>query len=227
MHEDLGIVIVAGGSARRFGSDKLLCELGGMPLFLHSIRTFAPLTTPGNLVTVVPAAELEYYQDLRRRFLPEIQVVFTAGGSCRTHSVRAGLAALRLERGFAAIHDAARPLAKAALLEELLREARRCGGAIPGKPVTDTLKRAGSDGLITATVDRDGLWRVETPQVFDLSRLREAFRRHPEAEMTDDAGVMALAGFPCRMVHNPDENLKITYPDDLPLLERLLAESGS
>ena len=108
-----------------------------------------------------------------------------------------------------------------------LAVARRCGGAIPGKPVTDTVKRAGADGAVAGTVEREGLWRVETPQVFDLVRLRQAYSSHPDAETTDDAGMMELAGYSCRMVHNPRENRKITYPGDLSLLKLLIGESGS
>ena len=227
MYEDLGVVIVAGGSARRFGGDKLLCELDGMPLFLHSVRAFAPLAAPGCLVVVAPAAGVEHYRELCRRFLPEVEAVFAAGGETRPRSVRSGLDALRLERGFVAVHDAARPLADGPLLEELLAVARRCGGAIPGKPVTDPLKRAGADGAVAGTVEREGLWRVETPQVFDLVRLRQAYSSHPDAETTDDAGMMELAGYSCRMVHNPRENRKITYPGDLSLLKLLIGESGS
>ena len=89
------------------------------------------------------------------------------------------------------------------------------------------MKRAGADGAVAGTVEREGLWRVETPQVFDLVRLRRAYSSHPDAETTDDAGMMELAGYSCRMVHNPRENRKITYPGDLSLLKLLIGESGS
>ena len=130
-----------------------------------------------------------------------------------------------MTRGVVAVHDAARPLASAALLETLADEARRTGGAIPGKPVTDTLKRSDASGLVAETVDRTGLWRVETPQVFDLALLRAAYARFPDCDFTDDAGVMAAAGDPCRILLNPDDNLKITYPGDLELLAARVAEA--
>jgi len=226
MAADLAVVIVAGGSARRFGGgNKLLLELAGLPLFLHSVKTFLPLTAPGCLVVVHPADAGAEFRAAAERFLPEAPIIWTAGGVCRCASVRAGLAALPLERGIVAVHDAARPLASAALLEALVEEARRTGGAIPGKPVADTLKRSDASGLIAGTVDRSGLWRVETPQVFDLALLRAAYARFPEGDFTDDAGVMAAAGYACRIVHNPDDNLKITYPGDLELLARRIQET--
>lgn len=226
MAADLAVVIVAGGSARRFGGgNKLLRDLAGLPLFLHSVRTFLPLTAPGCLVVVHPADAGAEFRAAAERFLPEAPITWTAGGAYRCASVRAGLAALPLERGIVAIHDAARPLASAALLETLAEEARRTGGAIPGKPVTDTLKRSDASGLIAETVDRSGLWRVETPQVFDLALLRAAYARFPEGDFTDDAGVMAAAGYACRVVHNPDDNFKITYPGDLEQLARRIREA--
>ncbi len=226
MAADLAVVIVAGGSARRFGGgNKLLLELAGLPLFLHSVKTFLPLTAPGCLVVVHPADAGAEFRAAAEQFLPEAPIAWTAGGAYRCASVRAGLAALPLDRGIVAIHDAARPLASAALLETLADEARRTGGAIPGKPVTDTLKRSDASGLITETVDRSGLWRVETPQVFDLALLRAAYACFPDGDFTDDAGMMAAAGYACRIVRNSDDNLKITYPGDLELLSRRIREA--
>ncbi len=223
--DDLAVVIVAGGSARRFGDNKLLLELDGLPLFLHSVKNFLPLAAPGCLVVVHPQDGGEPFRAAAARCLPEAPIVWAAGGAFRCASVCAGLNAIPLTRGVVAIHDAARPLASAALLEALAEEARHTDGAIPGKPVTDTLKRSDEFGLVAETVERAGLWRVETPQVFQLERLRAAYARFPEQDFTDDAGVMAAAGFSCRILHHPDENLKITYPGDLDALERRISEA--
>ncbi|WP_418393307.1 IspD/TarI family cytidylyltransferase [Victivallis lenta] len=218
--DDLAVVIVAGGSARRFGGNKLLLELDGLPLFLHCVRRFLPAAAPGCLVVVHPRGGGDEFRLAAERFLPDAPIVWTAGGAFRCASVQAGLAAIPLREGIVAIHDAARPMASVSLLETLAEEARRSGGAIPGKPVTDTLKRSDGGGMIAGTVSREGLWRVETPQVFDLSRLRAAYAANPEVDFTDDAGVMEAAGFPCRVVHNPEENIKVTYPGDMALLNR-------
>lgn len=221
--DNLAVVIVAGGSARRFGCNKLLLELDGLPIFLHSVKRFLPVAAPGCLVVVHPSNAEEPFRRLAERFLPGAPIVWAEGGAFRCASVQAGLAALPQREGMVAIHDAARPLASLSLLNTLLDEARKTGGAIPGKPVTDTLKRSNGSGMIAGTVDREGLWRVETPQVFDLARLRAAYAISPETDFTDDAGVMEAAGFPCRLVHNPEENIKITYPRDLLLLKWHLA----
>lgn len=225
MIPDLAVIIVAGGSARRFGGDKLMIELGGLPVFLHSVQKFLPVAAPGCLVVVHPAGRGGEFQAVAERFLPDAGIVWAEGGACRSASVRSGLARIPLEDGIVAVHDAARPLASAALLKRLVAEARRCGGAVPGKPVTDTLKRCGDSGLIEETVPRAGLWRVETPQVFGLANLRKAYERDPEADFTDDAGVYSMAGFGCAVILNEEENLKITYPADVALLERQVCEA--
>lgn len=224
MIPDLAVVIVAGGSARRFGGDKLLLELDGLPAFLHSVREFLPVAAPGCLVVVHPKDRRRELEETAERFLPGSGIVWAEGGAFRSASVRSGLDAVPLGNGIVAIHDAARPLASAALLERLVAEARYRGGAIPGKPVTDTLKRCDESGMIGETVPRAGLWRVETPQVFDLARLRCAYAQNPDADFTDDAGIYAAAGFPCSVLHNGEDNTKITYPADVARLERQFRE---
>lgn len=224
MYEDTGMVMVAGGSARRFGGgNKLLLAVGGLPVFLHGVREFAG-AMPGRFVIVTPAGEGEVFRTLAEKYCPEARILWTTGGASRGDSVRAGLAMLPDGVKFVAVHDAARPLATRKLLADVLVRARETGGAVPGKPVTDTLKRTGADGVISETVDRSGLWRVETPQVFELAKLRRAYELAAGLDFTDDAGVMAAAGFAAAVVFNPAENLKITYAGDTAALNRLLEE---
>lgn len=218
---DLGMVIVAGGGSRRYGSgNKLLENLDGIPLFLHSVRQFSPCCAAGGLVLVTPEAEQECFADWLRRDLPGRAVKLVTGGAVRSESVRNGLNALPPGLSLVAVHDAARPLATPALLARCVEAARRCGGAVPGRPVVDTLKAVDESGHVVETVDRGRLRRVETPQVFQFELLREAWRRAGEAgmEFTDDAAVMEFAGFPVEVVTHASDNLKITYPEDLAYL---------
>lgn len=216
MIPDLAILVMAGGSGSRYASDrnKLLEQCGGVPLFVNSLKVLASLVPPGNCLLVVPETLKAEFAAAVREFLPKSSISIVTGGASRSDSVRNGLAALA-ENGseFVAIHDAARPLVTAELLNGVLAGARRCGGAVPGKPVTDTLKKADASGRITATVDRTGLWRVETPQVFRRALLQDAYARFP-GSLTDDAGIMEQAGYPVEIVENPAENLKLTYPGD-------------
>ncbi len=223
MIEDGALVIVGGGSGRRFGGDKLLVELGGMPLFLHAMRELGPLFPENRRVMVAPAAALERCRQPAPEYKPEGRIRGESGGAQRTESVRAGLAALDGAVRLVAIHDAARPLASAALLERVAARAREVGAAVPGRPVTDTLKRVNADGLITETVDREGLYRVETPQCFLLEPLLAAYELAGNGGFTDDAAVMEHAGHPVAVVAHDGDNDKLTWPSDLERLRRVLA----
>ncbi|MDD5698738.1 MAG: 2-C-methyl-D-erythritol 4-phosphate cytidylyltransferase [Victivallaceae bacterium] len=216
--EDLGIIIAAAGTGSRFGAgDKLLRKLDGLPLFLHSVRTFYPLCPAGNLIVVAHPGQVAAFGELAGTYLPGCRVRFVAGAELRAGSVRCGLAALAAGTKFVAVHDAARPLATAGLLQKCLAAARLHGGAVPAKPVTDTLKRTSPAGRIIDTVRRDNLWQVETPQVFDLEQLLDAHRQAAalDVEFTDDAAVMEIAGYEVYIVHNRERNVKITYREDL------------
>ena len=218
MIKDLGIIIAAAGSSSRFGKDdKLLEKLDGMPLFLHSIRTFYPLCPAGNMIVVVNPDKLSEYKIIAGEYLPGYELLFVAGAEVRAQSVRNGLAALLAGTEFVAIQDAARPWSTTALLEKCLAAARLHGGAIPAKPVVDTLKRTNTDGRIIDTVDRDKLWRVETPQVFNLKQLMDANKRISDmnVEFTDDASIMEAAGYEVHIVSNQEKNVKITYRKDI------------
>ena len=223
MIPDLGVIVAAGGSSRRYGDrDKLTELLGGLPVFLHSVRGFAPLTAPGCLVVAVRPGALAEYTALKERYLPDADVRFVPGGADRTASVRNALAALPLSSGIVAIHDAARPLATAELLERLVARARECGGAIAAARVVDSLKKADASGrFIAAPVDRDGMFQAETPQVFDLAKFRLAYARLGTATPTDDAEVMRLAGFPVELVVSGQWNFKLTSPEDMDRLHRV------
>ena len=146
-----------------------------------------------------------------------VSCVLLAGAEFRAESVQNGLTALPRSTKFVAIHDAARPWANSNLLKKCLATARLHGGAIPAKAVIDTLKCAKEDGRIINTVRRDNLWRVETPQVFNLEQLLDANQRtsNMEMEFTDDASIMEAAGYEVYIVCNQEKNMKITYRQDI------------
>lgn len=219
---NLGIIIAAGGSGKRYGSGNKLFEmLDSKPLFVHTLLNFYGCCPDSNLVFVAPASELDKFCSITAEYFPGNRIMFTAGGNLRGQSVNNGLAMLGDNVEYVAVHDAARPLASAHLLIECLEKAVKYGGAVPAKPVTDTIKRADESGMIIQTVDRSVLWRIETPQVFQSALLKVAYQlaKTDGMEFTDDAGAMEYAGFPVHIVHNHDNNLKITYSDDIRLLE--------
>ena len=117
----LGIIIVAGGSSSRYGQkNKLFENLGGLPVFLHSIKNFAPFAEKESLILVIPQGQKNSFVEQIEKYLPQTEVKLVSGGSCRTESVKNGLAALPPDTRIAAIHDAARPLADGGLRLDLV-----------------------------------------------------------------------------------------------------------
>lgn len=140
-----------------------------------------------------------------------------AGGATRQESVRLGLerlAALDPVPDFVLIHDAARPLVDAATINAVRTKLDEVPAAIAAVPVTDTLKRGDTNGMITGTVERAGLWRAQTPQV-PVSGNSEGAPRSGGAELTDDAAVAERAGLGVALVHGNTDNLKVTNQDDM------------
>lgn len=219
----LGILIVAGGAGSRFGdSNKLHAMLAGRPVFSYAVNTLAPLCDPAALILVVSERDRDGFEQLARQHCPDVSCRIVCGGATRGQSVLNGLKALPPDVIYVAIHDAARPFASSELLSCCLDDARRYGGAIVARPVTDTIKRGIAGDMVGETVDRSSLWAVETPQVFELSRLRQAYQLAGELEFTDDAGVMEAAGFSVKFTLNTACNLKITYCHDLAVASAML-----
>jgi len=222
---DFGIVFAAGGSSRRYGEqNKLFDTIDGIPVFIFSIADFACLCPPNCMVLVAPENQINQFRELLNQFLPHIDVRIVPGGYLRGESVLNGLNALPDTVKYVAVHDAARPLATAEILEECLAEARKFDGAIVGRPITDTIKRTSDGQTIDSTVDRSELWSVETPQIFELAKLRCAYETlaNDEREFTDDASVMEACGYKLKLVHFLKSNLKITWPGDTIIAEAVI-----
>ncbi len=224
----LGVVVVAGGSGLRFGgSNKLLAEIAGIPVFIYSLRNFHSLCLPGNLVLVVKKSETAKFADALRKFLPAANVKIVYGGKTRMHSVVNGLSSLTETAKFAAVHDAARPLATAELLILSYKAAKKYGTAVTARKLTDTVKQADGKCFVLKTLDRNNLWRVETPQVFPVDELKAAYRKAFAGNLilTDDSAVMENAGYSPFLFEYKLPNVKITYPEDLEIAEMHLAGS--
>lgn len=225
MIEDLGIIFAAAGSGQRYQKgNKLFEPIDSEPLFIRSIRNFSPLCHPENAVLVTAEMFEPEFRDYLQKFLPEYPLKIIRGGTERANSVQNGLAALHKDVKFVAIHDSARPLTEPSLLLECLKIARRYGGAVPGKPVSDTLKKIDESGMIVATVPREQFWHVETPQVFNRKQLEDAYQKSVVDELvfTDDAAVMEYAGYQVKMVFNHALNHKITWQTDLTGIQNIV-----
>jgi 2-C-methyl-D-erythritol 4-phosphate cytidylyltransferase/2-C-methyl-D-erythritol 2,4-cyclodiphosphate synthase len=222
---------LAAGNGVRFGKgDKLWQPLHGVPVWRHAVwRLLSHSAVESGTLAVAPdnAAPFEAY--LRRYPAPKPLRVLPCGGATRQATVRNALAHLPNGVRFVAVHDAARPLVSHTLLDRLVETATRYGTAIPALPVQDTLKRADDGRTVQATVPREGLYRVQTPQIFRADWLINAHRRAAEAgfeQATDDAQLLERADYPVHLVEGDPRNLKLTTPDDLSLL-RLYAGAGA
>ncbi len=183
-----------------------------------SLAAFEAAGSIGPVVVAVPPVLAE----AEGRWGPEVKVV--GGGATRSESVAAGME--QVETEFVVVHDAARPLVTAQLIDDVVQKlASRedLDGLVAAAPVTDTVKRAGEDLLITATEERTGLWAAQTPQAFRTAALREAMAQGETASATDDAMLVEKAGGKVGIHPAPAENLKVTGPADLRLAELLLA----
>jgi 2-C-methyl-D-erythritol 4-phosphate cytidylyltransferase/2-C-methyl-D-erythritol 2,4-cyclodiphosphate synthase len=211
-------LILAAGRGERLGSatPKQFLNLGGVPVLRRAVEAFLRHPRIAG-VSVVGDAEGCAAALAGLGLAPAI-----AGGESRQASARAGLEALAAFAPEAVlIHDAARPLVPAAVIDAVLDAlADGAEAAVPAVPVTDTLKR-GAGGLVGETVPREGLYRVQTPQGFRFGAILAAHRAAAGRGLTDDAAVAEAAGLAVRLVAGSEENIKVTLPGDLARAEAL------
>lgn len=222
-------VIPAAGAGRRFGADlpKQYLPLAGLAIQQHTLDRLAAMPELTHIVVAVAA------DDVRARALPYAhpqRLRFVTGGGERMDSVLAGLERLQALGAqvddWVLVHDVARPLLRPADVRRLLVElADDAVGGLLANPVRDTMKRGDADGRIVDTVSREQLWHALTPQMFRFGLLLRALREASAAGVlvTDEAAAVERLGHQPRLVSGARDNLKITFPDDLPLAEALLA----
>jgi len=197
------------------GQDKLLLPLAGRPLITYALRALEQAEEVEQVVVVLAEHNAEAILPLLRPFK---KVTHTCmGGPRRQDSVRNGLYTLPAF-DWIVVHDGARPFVTPALIRRGLEAARRFGAAAAAVPVADTLKAAQADGVVLRTVSREGLWAVQTPQVFRYDLLLMAHERVSE-DVTDDCAMLERLGHPVLLYKGSRLNFKITTPDDAWLAE--------
>jgi 2-C-methyl-D-erythritol 4-phosphate cytidylyltransferase len=217
----VGGIVVAAGRSERMGFDKLWEDLDGRPVLAWSIAAIAS-SGPDRLAVVTASEAVERVDRLLRD--AGIQGFVVEGGARRRDSVAAGVSALR-EVEWIVVHDAARPLASADLVERGLEAVQSSGAAVPGLPLADTVKRVDGSRVIQ-TLDRSELRAIQTPQVFKRSLLDWALSASND-DVTDEAALIeSLGGIVYTFQGQPD-NLKLTYPDDLQLMRQMISRRQS
>ncbi|MBR4193941.1 MAG: 2-C-methyl-D-erythritol 4-phosphate cytidylyltransferase [Oscillospiraceae bacterium] len=217
-------VIVAAGSAKRMqGTDKIMAELCGEPLIVHTLRAFQQSEDIQEIILVTREELLEPLSELCvTKKLSKVRKI-CRGGETRAASVQAGLDQISKECGFVAIHDGARPLVSQQVIHDAVRKAAKFNAAAPAIPVKDTIKVV-HGGIVESTPERSGLYAVQTPQVFALELYRAALDQAitEKTELTDDCSAAERYGINVVITPGSDENLKVTTPTDLILAEALL-----
>ena len=216
------VIVAAGSSSRMAGVDKIFAPIAGRPLVAHTLDRFEECPQVGEIVLVLAAASV----DAGRRLVADAGYRKVAhicpGGASRRESVLAGLAVLQPCR-WVMVHDGARPGVDGALLARGLEAvaASPCGAVAAGVSVKDTIKVVNADGQVVDTPPRESLWAAQTPQIFAHDLLCQAYAQYT-GEATDDAMVVEAAGYQVTMFPGSYENLKVTTPEDLAVMEAIL-----
>lgn len=216
------VIIVAAGSGKRFGGDipKQFLDLDGKPVCVRAALCFLREDPSVKIIFALPAADFGHWRDFVATAMPqETDVRYVQGGDTRWASVKNALASIGDEapaRSAVMIHDGARPLVDGSIIRNVCGAILNTDGAIPAVAVTDSLRQLEDDGVTSRPVDRSLFRAVQTPQAFALWRLREAYKLPYQDDFTDDASVMAAAGFTnVVLVPGKCNNIKITTPEDL------------
>lgn len=221
------VVVPAAGSGSRMKSPvkKLYLDVAGKPLLVHTLSRLSEVPQVFGIWLVVDPDDVTFCREeiVRRYGLGKVADVL-AGGATRQESVYRGLLATPSDAELVLVHDGARPSIPKEVVERVVEAAAETGAATAAIPVKDTLRIADAEGWLQNAVEREGLWRIQTPQGFRRSWLLQAHRQAHEENFhaTDDASLVEKIGVKVRRVLGDERNLKVTTPDDLPLMESLL-----
>ena len=220
--------VPAAGTGARMGEavPKQYMPVGGEPMLNHALRTLAAHSRIERVFVVVAPSDTRFGHAAACALGAKIEVL-RCGGDVRAETVHNGLTAVRdrvVPQDWVLVHDAARPCLSAAALDRLIREVGddEVGGLL-AIPVADTLKRSDGGDRVAATEPRAKLWQAQTPQMFRYGVLVDALARARLSDVTDEAGAIENIGLAPKIVMGETRNLKVTYPEDLAVAERLLA----
>lgn len=230
--DNLIAVIPAAGAGKRLGLgiNKAFAKINSVPLLVHCLTMLFRTKLITRAIVVLAPDEVEEGRELlasyQAKHFADLPFVVVAGGKERQDSVANALAAITESEGYVAVHDGARPFVGKEVFLRTLGAAKEHGAAIAAVPVKDTIKVVNEAGEVTATPVRSTLYAVQTPQIFEVNLLKQAYAnlaQHP-AQVTDDASVVEFLGHKVVVALGRYENIKITTPEDLLFAENLLAQ---
>jgi 2-C-methyl-D-erythritol 4-phosphate cytidylyltransferase len=219
-------IVVAGGKSERMGQniDKAFLSLGTKPVLIYSLLAFEKCHDVEEVVLVVRKERIEAARYAAQMFGCNKVKNIVAGGSKRQDSVMAGLEMIEDECEIITVHDGARPCVTPELISETIKSAKAYGSGVAAVKITDTVKVVEKNMVISETIDRTKLWRVQTPQSFKRELIVKAFDFIKKKKMlvTDESSAVELVSKDVRIVATTPSNIKITTPDDLVLAAALM-----
>ena len=218
-------IIVAAGKSSRMGSgvDKAFLSLVNKPVVAWSLLAFERCADIDRIVLVVRKDQQVAAKAVAKMFGISKLFKIVPGGNRRQESVAAGLAACDIDTRTVVIHDGARPMVSSEVIGDVVKLAVRGGAATVGRKMVDTVKRVEKGVTVVETVDRDKLWQVQTPQAFQMKVLRDALKNLGDREVTDECMAVELAGGTVKITESLKPNFKITTPEDIQLVSKLLS----
>lgn len=201
---------------------KQYLPIGGKPVLMHTLEVFAKADADIFQLLVLPADDVLFWKALCEQYDFSIPHQVVAGGNSRFQSVKNGLDHLPFEDGLVAIHDGVRPFVKKEVILESFSQAEKSGSAIAVMDLKDSLRKVDSDGK-SIFQERQYFRLVQTPQTFQIGKIRQAFGVAEIPQFTDDATVYEYQGWQVSLIPGNPENIKITTPEDLEYAEFLLS----
>lgn len=223
----ISIIIAAAGNATRLGlnKSKLFLELGGKPLIFYSLEKFLKLE---NLLEIIIVTnDVDKTNDLISTLKTDVKIKSVPGGELRQDSVYNGFLKIDPSSNLVLIHDVGRPFFNLEDVKACINEASISGAAILCTKVVDTIKEGKSDKdklLVNKTLDREILYQIQTPQIFNYELLLNAYKsfKKESCVATDEARMVELSGKPVNLIIGNKKNIKITTPEDLEIAEGIL-----
>lgn len=232
MKEKVIAIVPAAGAGKRFGSNKPFCPILGLPLVIWPLRILEAVNLIEEIIPVLKESDMEEGVELFERFhLSKIKRI-APGGKERQDSVYNALRLIKDKRSLILIHDGARPLIDDNLIIETIRSLGDYDGIITGVPVKDTIKEvrpSGEDNIVIRTLNRETLWAIQTPQVFRYEILMKAYEEAMNKGFysTDDAALVERIGGRIKVIMGRYDNIKVTTPEDIAIVEGLKRVANS
>jgi 2-C-methyl-D-erythritol 4-phosphate cytidylyltransferase len=217
-------ILVAGGSGTRLGGpiSKQYLPLGGRPVLMHTLEIFHAADPNMDLILVIPQGDFEYWQKLKLEYQFELPHRLVAGGKSRFQSVRNGILALESDTDLVAIHDGVRPFVQIEVIQESFLQAEKTGSGVAVISLKDSIRKVTDEGK-SFSKERQYYRLVQTPQTFQVEKIKKAFSAGEIPQFTDDATVYEHQGWQVTLIPGNPENIKITTPEDLEYAEFLIS----